>query len=100
VSLRRGAERMKTQHRSDALQVLRERFRAASERGELKVAAGSSFLAHIFLVNILSATLAWTERPKTRLADPLGSALDIFLSGAVSKGQRLRRRRSDRSDRV
>jgi len=54
----------------------------AGERGELTSAVRPTVLANVFLVHVLTATLAWSYRPRPRLAAALGDATEIFLNGA------------------
>ncbi len=90
VSLRNAAARIQMRQVDTAHRVLSARFRVASEREELREAHGSR-LAYVFLVHVLSATLAWTDRPKTRLGLSLADAVDIFLFGVLRRGRLARR---------
>ena len=94
VSLRLAAARIQTRQVDAAHGALSARFRTASERHELKGTPRPSLLAHVFLVNVLSATLAWAARPKARLAVALAEVVDIFLFGVLPEGRRPRPNRS------
>lgn len=66
--------------------VVAARFRLAAERGELRSALRAPLLANVFLMSVLSATLAWSVRPRgVRLATVLASTVELFLDGARSR---------------
>ena len=58
------------------------RFKLATERGELTGTMRSLVIANVFLMSVLTATLAWSARPRLRLATVLEDAVHIFLHGA------------------
>jgi AcrR family transcriptional regulator len=81
VAVRSAAETMRSRELS-VHRTLGARFRAAADRGELTGALRPAVLANVFLMNVLTATLAWSVRPRSRLASVLGDAVEIFLNGA------------------
>jgi AcrR family transcriptional regulator len=83
VALQRAAAAIKTRAYDPVHRVLAERFRVASERGELTAAMRPSVLANVFLTNVLAGTLSWCGRPRRpRLATVLGDVIEVFLHGA------------------
>jgi AcrR family transcriptional regulator len=94
VSLRLAATHIQARQVNAVHGVLAARFRVAGERNELTGTSRASLLAHVFLVNVLSATLAWAGRPKARLALALAEIVDIFLFGVLPEGRRPRPARS------
>ena len=64
------------------LVALSNRFKLATETGEMTGTMRAPVMANVFLMNVLSATLAWSWRPRPRLATVLEDAVRIFLDGA------------------
>ena len=62
--------------------ALAARFKAVGERGELTRAVRPTVLANVFLIHVLTATLAWSSRPRPRLVTALADVTEIFLNGA------------------
>lgn len=84
-----GSQRARTPPRPNAVhKALASRFRLTSERGELTEAMRPGVLADVFLTNVLTATLAWCGRPRTRLASVLGDVVEVFLNGARGRTNR------------
>jgi AcrR family transcriptional regulator len=82
VAMRRAASSLRTKHLDPVHRALIVRFRLANERGELTNALRPAVLGDVFLVNVLTATLAWSGRPRPRLVHALSSVVEIFLEGA------------------
>jgi AcrR family transcriptional regulator len=82
VAVRAAAETVSSQQLDSVHRALAARFKAAADRGELTGAMRPAVLANVFLMNVLTATLAWSVRPRLRLATVLGDAVEIFLNGA------------------
>jgi len=82
VAVRGAAVTMRSRELDPVHRALAARFRSAGERGELTTAMRSTILANVFLVHVLTATLAWSSRPRPRLAVALGDVIEIFLNGA------------------
>jgi AcrR family transcriptional regulator len=82
VAVRGAAVTMRPKELDPVHRVLAARFKSAGERGELTSAVRPTVLANVFLVHVLTATLAWSYRPRPRLAAALGDATEIFLNGA------------------
>jgi AcrR family transcriptional regulator len=84
VAVRAAADTTRTKELDDVHRALAARFKAAADRGELKGAMRPAVLANVFLMSVLTTTLAWSVRPRPRLATVLGDAVEIFLNGATS----------------
>jgi TetR/AcrR family transcriptional regulator, repressor for uid operon len=82
VAVRGAAVTMRSKELDPVHRALAARFKSAGERGELTGAVRSTVLANVFLVHVLTATLAWSSRPRPRLATALGDVTEIFLNGA------------------
>jgi TetR/AcrR family transcriptional regulator, repressor for uid operon len=82
VAVRGAAVTMRSKELDPVHRVLAARFKSAGERGELTSAVRSTVLANVFLVHVLTATLAWSSKPRPRLATALGDVTEIFLNGA------------------
>jgi TetR/AcrR family transcriptional regulator, repressor for uid operon len=82
VAVRGAAVTMRSKELDPVQRVLAARFKSAGERGELTSAVRSTVLANVFLVHVLTATLAWSSKPRPRLATALGDVTEIFLNGA------------------
>jgi AcrR family transcriptional regulator len=82
VALRVGGEASRPKELDAVRRALGARFRVACERGELTDAMRPSVLANAFLMNVLTATFAWSTRPRPKLATVLGDVPRIFLHGA------------------
>jgi AcrR family transcriptional regulator len=87
VALRRAAETIRSRRRDAVLHALALRFRVAADRSEITMTMRPPVLAHVFLVNVLAATLAWSTRPRPKLGIVLGDVVDVFLSGARARQQ-------------
>lgn len=82
VALRQAAASLLDPKIGAVRQALARAFHRAEGRGELTSAMRPAVLADLFLFNALAATLAWTSRPRARLAAALGNVTTIFLEGA------------------
>jgi AcrR family transcriptional regulator len=87
VALRRAAETIRSTRRDEVLHALAIRFRLAADRNEITKTMRPPVLAHVFLVNVLAATLAWSTRPRPKLGAVLGDVVEVFLSGARARHQ-------------
>lgn len=84
VAVRAAAETTRSKDLDAVHRALAARFKAAGDRGELTGAMRPAVLANVFLMSVLTTTLAWSVRPRPRLATVLGDAVQIFLNGARS----------------
>jgi len=82
VAVRAASTTMRSREQGTVLVTLAGRFKVATERGELTGAMRALLIANVFLMNVLTATLAWSSRPRLRLATVLEDAVHIFLDGA------------------
>jgi AcrR family transcriptional regulator len=82
VAVRAAAPTIRSAEQAAVSRALAARFRTATERGELTGALRATVLANMFLMNVLMATLAWSARPRLRLATVLSGTVEIFLDGA------------------
>jgi AcrR family transcriptional regulator len=82
VAVRGATVAVRSKTHAPVPRVLAARFKAAGERGELTGAMQPAVLANVFLVQVLTATLAWSSRPRPRLAVALADVTEIFLNGA------------------
>jgi AcrR family transcriptional regulator len=82
VAVRAASTTMRSREQGAVLVALAGRFKGATERGELTGAMRARVIANVFLMNVLTATLAWSARPRLRLATVLEDAVRIFLDGA------------------
>jgi AcrR family transcriptional regulator len=82
VAVGRSTLASKTKELDPVHRVLAARFKAARERGELTDTVRPTLLANVFLVHVLSASLAWSARPRARLATAVATVTEIFLDGA------------------
>jgi hypothetical protein len=82
VALQVGADANRPKELDAVRRALGARFRVASERGELTDAMRPAVLANAFLMNVLTATFAWSVRPRPKLAVVLRDVPPIFLRGA------------------
>jgi AcrR family transcriptional regulator len=82
VALQAGADANRPKELDAVRRALGARFRVASERGELTDAMRPAVLANAFLMNVLTATFAWSVRPRPKLAVTLRDVPPIFLRGA------------------
>jgi AcrR family transcriptional regulator len=84
VAVRNAATTIRSKEIDTVHGALASRFKVASERGELTPSMRSAVLANVFLMSVLTTTLAWSARPRLRLSTVLGDAVEIFLNGARS----------------
>jgi AcrR family transcriptional regulator len=82
VAVRAASTTMRSRDSGSVLAALAARFKLATERGELTGTMRSLVIANVFLMNVLTATLAWSSRPRLRLATTLEDVVHIFLDGA------------------
>ena len=82
VAVRAASSAQPSREQGRVLATLTGRFKLAAERGELTAAMRPAVIANVFLMNVLTTTLAWSSRPRLRLATVLEDAVHIFLDGA------------------
>jgi AcrR family transcriptional regulator len=82
VAVRAAAPAIRSKELDTVNRVLSVRFKVAADRGELTGAMRAPVLANMFLMNVLTATLAWSARPRLRLSTVLSGTVEIFLDGA------------------
>jgi AcrR family transcriptional regulator len=82
VAVRAASTSGRTKEQATVLVALSGRFKLATETGEMTGTMRAPVMANVFLMNVLSATLAWSWRPRPRLATVLDDAVRIFLDGA------------------
>jgi len=82
VAVNRAAAATRTKELDPVHRVLAARFKAARDRGELTDSVRPTLLANVFLVHVMSATLAWSSTPRARLATAVANVTEIFLDGA------------------
>ena len=82
VAVRAASTTMKSKEQGTVFLTLAVRFKAATERGELTGTMRARVIANFFLMNVLTATLAWSSQPRLRLATVLDDSVHIFLDGA------------------
>jgi AcrR family transcriptional regulator len=82
VAVRSASTATRSREQGRVLVTLGGRFKVATERGELTGAMRPLVIANVFLMNILTTTLAWSARPRLRLGTVLEDAVHIFLDGA------------------
>ena len=88
VAVRSAATTMRSREAGTVLVTLAARFKLATERGELTGTMRAPVMANMFLMNVLTATLAWSVGPRLRLATVLDDAVHIFLDGARGGARR------------
>jgi AcrR family transcriptional regulator len=82
VAVRAASTPSLTREAGSVMAVLTGRFKTAAERGELTGTLRPAVIANVFLMNVLTTTLAWSGRPRLRLATVLEDAVHVFLDGA------------------
>jgi TetR/AcrR family transcriptional repressor of uid operon len=82
VAVRAASTTLRSKDPGTVLATLGGRFKQATERGELTGTMRALVIANFFLMNVLTATLAWSAHPRLRLTTVLEDAVRIFLDGA------------------
>lgn len=83
VAVARATVASRTKEIDPVHRVLAARFKAARDRGELTDTVRPTLLANVFLIHVLSASLAWSaSRHRARLATAVANVTEIFLDGA------------------
>jgi AcrR family transcriptional regulator len=82
VAVRKAATFVRSKELDAVHHALTARLKAAAERGELTGSVRPAVLANVFLMGVLTTTLAWSARPRLRLSTVLADAVELFLHGA------------------
>ncbi|MGH7297605.1 MAG: TetR/AcrR family transcriptional regulator [Polyangiaceae bacterium] len=82
VAVHQAAATIRSKELDAVHHALAARLKTAAERGELTGSLRPAVLANVFLMSVLTTTLAWSARPRLRLSTVLADAVELFLHGA------------------
>ncbi len=82
-AVRRTATSISVQQRPGVRGELGQRFKSASQRGELRPGLPPEVLADFYLANSFTVGLAWSADPSLPLAEALRLSAHLFLHGAA-----------------